>query len=171
MAGITFSGSSAFATRNMNQVQQTAVATAAFLIILHEVEIAELRMRKEQRRKRRRWWTSELYKNRVTNTRLLTDLSYEDGSKFRNFTRMSETDFMFLLNEIRPFIEKRDTTFRKAVPAQDRLAITMRFLASGDSYASLESTFRVSRQLISRIVPEVCQAIVSALKHYIKVRQ
>ncbi|CAH2015154.1 unnamed protein product [Acanthoscelides obtectus] len=40
-----------------------------------------------------------------------------------------------------------------------RLAITLRYLATGDSFQSLHFLFKVSPQLISTIVPEVCKAL------------
>jgi len=68
-------------------------------------------------------------------------------------------------------ISKKDTTFRKAISVQERLALTLRFLASGDSYISLQYLFIISKQTISCIVPKVCEAIVEKLKDYIQVRQ
>ncbi|CAH1961646.1 unnamed protein product [Acanthoscelides obtectus] len=51
-----------------------------------------------------------------------------------------------------------------------RLAITLRFLATGDSYRSLEYLTRVSASTISLLVPHVCQAVYSHLKpEYMKV--
>nr|CAH7712122.1 unnamed protein product [Callosobruchus chinensis] len=55
-------------------------------------------------------------------------------------------------------IRKKNTKWRKAIPANERLAITLRFLATGDSFKSLHYLFKVSPQLISEIVPEVCNA-------------
>ncbi|KAG8230437.1 hypothetical protein J437_LFUL015459 [Ladona fulva] len=40
--------------------------------------------------------------------------------------------------------------------------------ARGDSYTSLMYTFRISKQSISEIVPEVCEAIITSLKQYVK---
>lgn len=41
-----------------------------------------------------------------------------------------------------------------------KLAITLRFLAMGNSFRSLEFSFRVAHNTISIFIPEVCQAIV-----------
>lgn len=84
---------------------------------------------------------------------------------------MSKSDFEYLLQNVGPFIEKQDTNLRSAVTAETRLAITLRYLATGDSYSSLSYTFRVSKQLISRIIPEVCKNIKRVLKNYIQVRK
>nr|CAH7712217.1 unnamed protein product [Callosobruchus chinensis] len=64
-----------------------------------------------------------------------------------------------------------DTKFRKAIPVQDRLAIaiTLRFLATGDSFTSLQYLFKVSKQRISIIIEETCNALIQALKEQIKV--
>ncbi|KAJ8912386.1 hypothetical protein NQ315_014754 [Exocentrus adspersus] len=58
---------------------------------------------------------------------------------------------------------------KEAISVQDRLAITLRYLASGDSFTSLQYLFRISKQSISQIIPEVSQAIIDGLKEYVKV--
>lgn len=69
-----------------------------------------------------------------------------------------------------PQIVKQDKRFRKAIPPSQRLAVTLRFLATGDSYASFSALFRIAQYTISLIVPEVCDAIFSVLKTgYLKV--
>nr|CAI5821032.1 unnamed protein product [Callosobruchus analis] len=52
---------------------------------------------------------------------------------------MSSSDFEHLIILIGPKIQKSDTRFRDAVPVPvvERLAITLRFLATGDSYQSI----------------------------------
>lgn len=82
---------------------------------------------------------------------------------------MSEEDFALLLDCIKPRIERQDTSYTKAIPAEERLALTLRFLATGDSFTSLQYLFKVSKQLISEIVPEVCQAIIECLSDYVQV--
>ncbi|XP_030758852.1 protein ANTAGONIST OF LIKE HETEROCHROMATIN PROTEIN 1-like [Sitophilus oryzae] len=81
---------------------------------------------------------------------------------------MSVTDFEYLLNSVGPKIAKRNTNYRDAIPPHERLAVTLRFLAAGDSYTSLMYLFKISKQVISRIVPEVCEALVMTLHEYVQ---
>lgn len=101
----------------------------------------------------------------------LLELVAEPSGQFDNFTRMSMTDFEFLLQKVSPIISKNNTPMREAIPAKIRLAITLRFLASGDSFESLHFLFKVSSCIISKIVPEVCIALNEALKDQIKVNK
>lgn len=91
-----------------------------------------------------------------------------DGS-FKNFFRMSSSDMEGLLRKIDPLIRKSDTNYREAISPQERLAVTLRFLATGDSYHSLMYLFRISKQSISKIVREVCTALISVLEDEVKV--
>lgn len=100
---------------------------------------------------------------------MLEDMNREPSGKFHNFCRMSAMDFEHLLSKIGPIIMKEDTNMRKAIPVQERLAITLRFLASGDSFTSLSYLFKCSNQVISNIVHDVCKALVHELRNHVKV--
>nr|XP_034178195.1 protein ANTAGONIST OF LIKE HETEROCHROMATIN PROTEIN 1-like [Osmia lignaria] len=149
----------------MSSGTDVTIASAAY-VVMHTI----IKRRKRRRNQDRRWWITQLYKNRATSSggSLLSDLQLETGGHFKNFVRMLSEDFEFLINAIGPKIQKNDTRLRKAVTTKERLAITLRFLATGDSYTSLQYLFKVSKQLISKIVPEVCQALVEILKERIK---
>lgn len=95
---------------------------------------------------------------------VLVELLYEPPGEFENFTRMSLSDFEYLLTKISPIVSKQDTQLRDSNPAKTRLAIALQFLATGDSYKSLHFLFKVSSQIITKIVPEVCVAINQVLK-------
>lgn len=69
-----------------------------------------------------------------------------------------------LLNRIRPRIAKHNTCYQQALDPGLKLAVTLRYLASGDSYSSLAYDFRVRGNTISVFVPEVCRAIVEEYK-------
>lgn len=99
----------------------------------------------------------------------LSELIVEPSGQFKKFTRMSLADFEYLLHKLEPIIAKQDTQLRDAIPAKIRLAVTLRFLASGDSFESLHFLFRISSSLISQIVPEVCAALNKVLKDEINV--
>ena len=62
---------------------------------------------------------------------LLTELREEDQKSFLNFLRLSPGLFEGLLEKVSPLIKKHDTYFRKAIPPGMRLAITLRYLATG----------------------------------------
>ena len=58
---------------------------------------------------------------------------------------------------------------REAIPISKRLAVTLRFLATGDLYHTLMYIFRISVPAISTVIPEVCQAVIESLKGYVEV--
>lgn len=138
-------------------------AAAAFIVIHHLIC--------KRNKRKRRWWMKKLYLNRLQyGVRLLEDMRYEAVvDTIKNFTRESPTEFESLKLLIEPRVMKMNTQFREAISVTERLAITLRFLATGDSYTSLQYLFRVSKQSISRIVPEVCDALCDALKDWVKV--
>ncbi|XP_015432526.1 PREDICTED: serine protease gd-like [Dufourea novaeangliae] len=81
---------------------------------------------------------------------------------------MSKSDFEILLKKVGPKIERRNTQFREAILASVRLAVTLRYLVTGDTFTSLMYTFKISKQSISNIVPEVCEALIHALRDLVK---
>lgn len=135
------------------------IASACYVIMAYNFE-------KIKKKKKRRWWMTQLYYSRLEyrGSNLVNDLKTNYMGQFQNFCRMSAEDFELLLNKIGPKISKQDTVFRPSIPIQERFAITLRFLATGDSYTSLMYLFKVSKQLISRIVPEVCVAIIEGIQ-------
>ncbi|XP_066461945.1 uncharacterized protein [Eleutherodactylus coqui] len=67
--------------------------------------------------------------------------------------------FERLLELVRRDLTYQDTQMRKAITAEERLLITLRFLATGQSYASLHLQFRVGKSTITEIVRCTCSAI------------
>ena len=65
---------------------------------------------------------------------------------------------------MRDQIEKNDTAFRKSFPTAGRLAITLRYLASGETRQFLSYSYRIGRSTVSTVIAETCKAIYTALK-------
>jgi hypothetical protein len=77
-----------------------------------------------------------------------------------------------LLKKIGPLIEKQNTNMRDSIHPGARLEATLRWLVSGGSYTALQYSTRISKQSLSKIIPETCDAIYVSLKEeYLKVRQ
>ena len=72
---------------------------------------------------------------------------------------MSPESYDVLLRHVEPHISKKNTRFRESVPVRTRLAVTLRYLASGESQQSLSWFFRLSRTTVSKIVKETCKAV------------
>ena len=77
--------------------------------------------------------------------------------------RMSQATFLYVCNEIRPVIEKEDTVMRVAIPVEQRVALTLWFLATNSDYRTIGHLFGVSKPTVSVVSKEVCAAIVKIL--------
>lgn len=136
------------------------VAAAAYLVIAMN----------RKKRKKPRWWRRQLYVDgQNIQCNLYNKLISDDEVLFRNFTRISKEDFEYLLEKISPAIKRYDTNFREAIPPRVRLLVTLRYLATGDSYPSLMYLFRISEPSISRIIPDVCKALIDVLHDFVRV--
>lgn len=128
---------------------------------------------------RRFWARANLNSKWYPGNDLVSDLLSDDArtlkfefrcdAGFRNFFRMSSMEFERLLNLIGPKIAKKESDIRRALSINERLGLTLRFLTSGDSFHSLMYTFKIPKQVISKVIPEVCDALIEVLQDYIKV--
>ncbi|XP_030848896.1 uncharacterized protein LOC115927295 [Strongylocentrotus purpuratus] len=118
---------------------------------------AILERRKERMCWVRHWITLRPHQGAYGN--LMHLLRNEDVQGFRNFTRITPAMFAEMVTRLTPRLQKYDTWYRKALPVGLKVAITMRYLASGDSYHSLMYLFYVPHNTISLLVLDVCQAI------------
>jgi hypothetical protein len=126
---------------------------------------------KNVRKKRKKYGLSIWVKNYIKsrNSRLITDLEFNEDVLFKNFTRMSKRNIYTILGIVESMFTKQNTRFRESVPAEMKLAITLRYLATGDSFISLMYLFKVTKQFISSMLPGVLKAIVEGLQDYVKV--
>lgn len=146
-------------------ISKQKAAAVLILVLLKQ----KSKLKKQRKRKWVREWIQRRDSDGITQ-KLINEMRGEDSNGFREFVRMSSDQFDFLLNRVQPIISKKDTNMRKAISAETRLLITLRYLASGDSYRSLTFLFRVPHNTISGIIPQVCKAIYDTLcVDYLKV--
>ena len=116
-----------------------------------------------RRRRRRQMWVRPWLLRRPLYgqyEKLMAELTAEDVGGFKNFMRMEPDLFHEVLARVGPRITKQDTFWRRALEPGLKLAITLRYLGTGNSYKSLQYGFRVAFNTISIFVIEVCQAII-----------
>ena len=68
----------------------------------------------------------------------------EDIKGYHKFVRMDHDMFEEMVERLIPRIQNQDTNMRRALEPGLKLAITLRFLATGDSYVPLGYGFRVA---------------------------
>ena len=66
---------------------------------------------------------------------------------------MSYDTFKQLSTLVEPKIRKENTKFRKAIPFNERLALTLRYLETSDSFPSLSIVFQIKKSSITHIIP------------------
>lgn len=128
--------------------------------------------------KSRRWWVRPWILKRTRESRGCLNLINQeflvckDLGSFKNYLRMDKPTYEKLLSLVENDIQVQNTHMRESLSASDRLTITLRCLATGESYQSLHYTFRVGQSTISELIPVVCKAIYNNLKNeYLKVSE
>ena len=92
-----------------------------------------------QPKRKRKCWTRPWLKRRQQTGAyhcLMQELQSEDPAAIKNFLRMEVPQFEELLEKVAPVIRKTDTHLRECISPSERLAITLRYMASG-MYATL----------------------------------
>ncbi|XP_068129725.1 uncharacterized protein [Hyperolius riggenbachi] len=72
---------------------------------------------------------------------------------------MSISSFYVLLDLVRSDLTKAHTNYRQSISAEEKLLVTLRYLATGQSFSSLHFCFRLGVLTIGYIVRDTCRAI------------
>lgn len=126
------------------------------------VQALLLRRQQRQGRSKRRWWVKPWIERRILFGQyetLMREIERECQGDFLNYLRMPPVMFYELLQRITPRIQKSER-YRRPLEPGLKLAITIRYIVTGNSYKSLQYSFRVAHNTISMFIPEVCQAII-----------
>ena len=86
-----------------------------------------------------------------------------DRDSFYKYFRMTPSRFDHLLSLIGPQITRQHTNFRSPISGAERLAVTLRFLTTGDSMQTIAFSYRMGHSTVCTIIPETCDAIWNAL--------
>ncbi|KAK3916597.1 Protein ANTAGONIST OF LIKE HETEROCHROMATIN PROTEIN 1 [Frankliniella fusca] len=114
----------------------------------------------EAPRRQRRWVVRPTFQMRSQWGAWYTKIPFmkeHDEELFFNFLCVTPAVFDELLAKVRPHLERRNMPSR--IEPGERLALTLRYLASGDSQKSLSYEFLISPSTISGIVLETCNTL------------
>lgn len=136
------------------------------------IQIARVKLRKKivsspvrRRKVKRGLWVREWLTRRPHlgqySQLLMKELRREDPKGFHNFLRMDYDTFQEILGRVHHRIKPKDSRFRQPLSPGIKLAVTLRYLATGDSYHSLMYGFRIAHNTISKVIRQVCEAIVA----------
>ena len=76
---------------------------------------------------------------------------------------MTPQRFEHLLTLVAPFLKKKHCRSRVPISPEERLVVTIRYLATGDSQQSQSFNFRLGKSTVCQIIKETCDAIWNAL--------
>lgn len=148
----------------MEREQRLHLMNLALKLKQHEMELVVLIQRylAQNEKQDRRWWVRRWITLRPEHgayANLMQLMREEDVNGFKNFTRLTPAMFTDMVQRLTPRLQKHNTWYREALPVGLKVAITLRYMATGDSYHSLMYLFYVPHNTISLLVLDVCQAI------------
>lgn len=114
------------------------------------------RLGKKRRRQKRRFWirpgrTSAWWNGFISEVVV--------PEEWRENFRMSRVSINRLAEELRPYIEGKETIMRSPVDVVKQVAITLYYLSDEGRMRKTANAFGISRQAVSKIVRKVCKAI------------
>lgn len=105
----------------------------------------------KKRIKRKQWtkhWLRQ--KNKYTHLNLLAEIKLNnDIEDYENYFRMPAACFENILTLVTPFLTKEDTVIRTSISPREKLALTLRYLATGRSFKDLRFSCIFSPESIS----------------------
>ncbi|XP_063043748.1 uncharacterized protein LOC134438093 [Engraulis encrasicolus] len=115
----------------------------------------------ERRKKKRDFWVHPLLQRRQQQGEyhnLVQELKLYAG-RFKQYFRMSVSEFEALLLIVAPHLEKQRTNYRVPIDPEQRLAVCLRFLSTGDSYSTIANSFRLGKSTVGKIIVEACEVL------------
>ena len=95
--------------------------------------VALIAQKRKQRKRKRTIWVQPWIDNRLTHGAYNALVLELDGQSYKNFLRMDRSSFDLLLEKVWPVVEWQDTRMCRSISAEERLAVTLRYLATGET--------------------------------------
>lgn len=95
-------------------------------------------------------------RDHFTHLKLLTEIRCtNEGEDFKNYYRMKNVCFDKLLHLVKPFLTKQDTS----ITAEEKLPVTLRYLATGRNIQDLKFSVIISPSAISQAIMDTCDVL------------
>ncbi len=121
----------------MSQKRRLAAAIVTVLLLSEEEDNIP-------KKKRSCWvkpWVSRKHFGLSEN--LMRELALEDPDGYRRWLRIDVNTFDFLIDKLTPLLRKEDTIMRKAIPVITKLAVCLRFLATGKYEHKISKSYKI----------------------------
>ena len=120
---------------------------------------------KTKKKRKHNTWVREIFRKREEygTLNLVREAAMADEEMLFRYMRISPHNFEYLLSLVAPNLTKQTTNFRKPIPPQLRLSVTLRHLATGESHISRSLHYKIRQQTVSKIVPDTCKATYEAI--------
>ncbi|XP_068084402.1 putative nuclease HARBI1 [Anabrus simplex] len=130
--------------------EDVVIACAAYIVL-----------QQKKKKNKKRYWVHKLFTTRDEEGEFHTIFGRlrNDQEKFVKYFRMSYSKFDNLLQQLKPHLTKKNSKWRKSISAEERLALTLRYLASGNSQISMSFSYRISPTAVHSIIVSTCEAI------------
>ena len=143
------------------------------VVLVEQQRIIQRYLDQVLRRRRRRavWVRGWLQRRPILGqyATLIEELRLEDANAYLNYMRVPPQLFDEICRRISHRIRPNERFVRTPLEDGLKLAATLRHLASGDTYTSMQYNFRVHRTTLGYWIPRVCQAIVDEFaEEYLK---
>ena len=135
------------------------------LAILRYIQQQQQEGQRRQRRPRAKWvsaWlTEEKRRQYGAYYTIMRELHDGDVAAFLRYMRFEPAMWQELRDRVCPQIDGMHMVMREPIEAPCKLAITLRYLATGETFRSLSFQFRVAHNTIGKMIPEVCEALIA----------
>ena len=117
----------------LRKVKCKCLMVIAIVDMIMEEEEDELNIKKK--RNRINWMRSWIarWEERGAFHQLVKELVIEDSAGYRDFFKLNSQQFEFILKKIAKLITKNEMSMRPSIKLAERLAVTLRYLATGEN--------------------------------------